>query len=31
MWNPDKKLTLLILLWVLDKMIMLAMFLWFTN
>mgnify|MGYP003645861569 CR=1 FL=1 len=29
MWNPDKKLTLLIALWILDKMIMLGMFLWF--
>ena len=30
-WNPDKKLTLLIALWILDKLIMLSMFLWFAN
>jgi len=27
--NTDTKVTLLILLWILDKLIMLAMFLWF--
>ena len=28
-WNPDSKLTLLIVLWILDKLVMLSMFLFF--